>query len=77
MNDCGSEARKKFLADFQERVSDRASLLKDPEKFTAELFELAALARNEGLIDADDQRELSEWTQAAAAWAIDAAGNTV
>ncbi len=65
------DRRAKMLADWQEAIEDRQALLKAPEAYTQQLIEQAAEAFAAGVISAEDQRELREWTDAAYSWAVE------
>ncbi|WP_394245293.1 hypothetical protein [Halopseudomonas laoshanensis] len=63
--------RAAFLADWQEAIEDKNALLNDSETYTAELIGQANRANDEGLINAEDLREMREWADAAQSWAIE------
>lgn len=66
-----TDTRAKFLADWQEAIEDKVALLKAPETYTGTLIAQAKRAHDEGVITAEDLRELSEWADAAQAWAVE------
>lgn len=59
------DARAKVLADLQEALHDKAQLLRNPEAHIAQVIAKAELAAAQGLIDADDLREIKEWADSA------------
>lgn len=65
------DLRAKALADWQEAIEDKEALLKAPEPFTRRLIEQAKQAEADGVIDADDLRELLEWAGSAYEWAVE------
>lgn len=63
------DQRAKALADFQEAINDQDALLADPPGHVERLTQQARQHKAQGVIDAEDLRELLEWIDAAFAWA--------
>lgn len=63
------DQRAKALADFQEAINDQDTLLADPARHVERLTRQARQYGAQGIIDAEDLRELLEWTDSAFAWA--------
>jgi hypothetical protein len=61
--------RTKALADWKKAVNDQSALLRDPSQRIKELTDQARQAHDQGVINAEDLRELLEWADAAFAWA--------
>lgn len=60
-----TELRAEFLADIQESINDKESLLGSPEAHTKAMTDQVKTARQAGLIDAADEREYLEWIDSA------------
>lgn len=65
------DRRAQVLADLQEAIHDKETLLRNPEAHTQTLTEQVKAAFRQGVIDADDQREYLEWIDSAQAWAVE------
>jgi antibiotic biosynthesis monooxygenase (ABM) superfamily enzyme len=63
------DQRAKALADFQEAINDQDTLLADPPGHVERLTQQARQSEAQGVIDAEDLRELLEWVDSALAWA--------